>query len=168
MKKNIFAAIALIAFSTHAKDWTPSYQNDEMRGTAQKFLTLDSENSADFDFPYNGGSELSIVLRSKKTTLKKGQKPEELMPTEALLLISKGQFLCNSYGGCHVSVKFDQDKIKTYSMNEAADGSADVIFFSAPSGFIKNIKSHKQVIIEAEFYQEGKKQFKFNLDNYPG
>ncbi|MCP5566099.1 hypothetical protein NL300_06155 [Klebsiella pneumoniae] len=90
------------------------------------------------------------------------------MPTEALLLISKGQFLCNSYDGCHVSVKFDQDKIKTYSMNEAADGSADVIFFSAPSGFIKNIKSHKQVIIEAEFYQEGKKQFKFNLDNYPG
>lgn len=167
MKNLIFVAITLFASSAYAKDWTPSYQNDEMRGTAQKFSTLGSENSAYFDFPYDGGSELSIVLRSKKTNLKDGQKPEGLIPAEAMLLINKGPFLCNSYDDCHVSVKFGQNKIKRYSMNEATDGSADVIFFSPSSDFIKNIKSHKQLIIEVEFYQEGKKQFKFNIDNYP-
>lgn len=155
------------SFSTFASSWQVSYGNDEMRGTAQKFLQVTSENAVNFEFPYNGGSEMAILVRSKKVELKEGEKPEGLKPTEAMLMIEKGQFLCSSYNDCHISAKFDDGKIQTYPMVEAADASSDVIFFSSSSRFIKNLQSHKKVIIEAEFFQAGKKQFKFNIDGFP-
>jgi hypothetical protein len=170
MKKYLFlGATTFLLFpsvSSFANDWSAYFNNDEMRGTAQKFVRSVSDNSVDFDFPYNGGSQMTIVLRSKKVMLKEGQKPDNLKPTEAVLVMSKGQFLCNSFNDCHISVKFDDGKIQQYSMTEAADGSADVIFFENSASFIKNVSSHKKLIIEAEFYQAGNKQFKFDLTGY--
>jgi len=153
--------------SALSAEWSTRYKNDEMRGTARKFLQTVSDNSVDFDFPYNGGSKMAIILRSKNTELKEGQKAENLKPNEALLAISKGQFLCNSINNCKISAKFDNDKIQQYSMNEAGDGSADVIFFVNSSSFIKSLQNHKKLIIEADFYQSGPKQFKFDLEGYP-
>lgn len=164
MKRAIIATICLMATSTsQSADWHATYKNDEMRGTSTKFLQTDSDNSVEFDFPYSGGSNLTLVLRSKKTQLKKDQKPDDLPVTEALLIISKGQFSCSSYDGCSVSVKFDDGKIQKYSMSGAEDSSSDVIFFDKSSSFIKGVKSHKKMIIEASFFQEGDKQFKFDL-----
>lgn len=48
-------------------------------------------------------------------------------------------------------------------MSDAANGIVDVIFFNISSSFIKNIKTHEKLILEADFYQSGKKQFKFDL-----
>nr|WP_154926657.1 hypothetical protein [Pantoea agglomerans] len=162
----IFSSMIMCSFSASAADWITSYNNDEMRGTAQKFIQTESDNSVEFEFPYNGGSKMAIVLRSKKTELKEGQKPEDLQPSEALLVVSKGQFSCNSFNDCHVSVKFDGEKIQKFSMSESGNGNSDVIFFDQSSSFIKNLSSHKKVIIEAEFYQAGAKQFKFDLEGY--
>lgn len=156
------AGLMMSGFAFSA-EWHTSYKNDEMRGTAQKFVQTESDNAVDFDFPYNGGSKMAIVLRSVKTELKSGQKPESLPLTEAVIIISKGQFSCSSYNDCHVSVKFDDGKIQKYSMTEAADGSADVIFFDNSASFIKKVKNHKRLILEADFFQAGSKQFKFDL-----
>jgi hypothetical protein len=113
MKKVAFLVLGMmISGVAVSAEWHTSYKNDEMRGTAQKFSQTESDNAVDFDFPYNGGSKLTIVLRSKKTELKAGQKPESLPLTEAIIVISKGQFSCNSYDGCHVSAKFDDGKIQ--------------------------------------------------------
>ncbi|WBV23039.1 hypothetical protein [Pantoea piersonii] len=169
MKKMKITLLALslgFSFTSSAADWAVTYNNDEMRGTAQKFLQTQSDNDVEFDFPYNGGSKMAIILRSKKTELKEGQKAEDLKPTEAILAISKGQFSCHSFNDCHVSVKFDNDKIQKYSMSESGNGNSDVIFFDQSSSFIKNIQSHKKVIIEAEFFQAGAKQFKFDLEGF--
>lgn len=163
----IMATLLSVTSSAISAEWVTRYKNDEMRGTARKFLQTESDNSVEFDFPYNGGSKLSIILRSKNTELKDGQKPEDLKPTEALLVISKGQFICNSYSECKVSAKFDNGKIMQYSMTESGDGSSDVIFFDNSSSFIKNLQSHKKLIIEASFYQAGSRQFKFDLEGYP-
>lgn len=164
--KHLLCFIALMGLSQplFASSWVASYDNDEMRGTARKFLQNESSNDVQFDFPYNGGSKMVITLRSKKIELKSGQKPEDLKVTEALLSITKGQFICHSFNDCQVSVKFDDGKIQKYSMTEAGDGSSDVIFFDQSSSFIKNVQSHKNLIIEAEFYQAGSRQFKFDLD----
>jgi hypothetical protein len=159
----IVSCCLLTTMTATAADWLVSYKNDEMRGTAQKFIQTDSDNAVDFDFPYDGGSKMTIVLRSKKQTLKEGKTADKLPLTEAVILISKGQFSCNSYQGCSISAKFDDGKILKYSMTEAADGSADVIFVDNSASFIKNVKSHKKLIVEADFYQAGAKQFKFDL-----
>ncbi|MDU6539162.1 hypothetical protein [Mixta calida] len=163
---SVLAATLAFSYSAISADWTVRYNNDEMRGTARKFLQTESDNTVNFDFPYNGGSKMAIVLRSKKTELKNGQKAEDLKPNEALLVIDKGQFSCHSFNDCHVSVKFDNGKIQKYSMSESDDGSSDVIFFDQSSSFIKNIKSHKKLIVEADFYQSGSKQFKFDLEGF--
>ncbi|ELE9019834.1 TPA: hypothetical protein N5L20_000032 [Enterobacter kobei] len=164
MKKVAFLVLGMmISGVAVSAEWHTSYKNDEMRGTAQKFSQTESDNAVDFDFPYNGGSKLTIVLRSKKTELKAGQKPESLPLTEAIIVISKGQFSCNSYDGCHVSAKFDDGKIQRYAMSGAADGSSDVIFFDNSSSFIKNLKTHKKLILEADFFQSGSRQFKYDL-----
>ena len=164
MNKLLLSVALLLTFNASANEWKTSFSNDEMRGTAQKFIMLDSENSVNFDFPYSGGSTLTVILRSKKIKLKEGQKADDLKPTEALIVISKGQFICSSYNDCHVSIKFDEGKIQQYSMTEAADGSSDLIFFSGSANVIKNLQSHKKAIIEAEFYQSGREQFKFYID----
>ncbi|ECO0901770.1 hypothetical protein XS16_004315 [Salmonella enterica subsp. enterica serovar Newport] len=149
-----------VAFSS---DWHTYFKNDEMRGTAQRFIKSESDNVVNFGFPYEGGSKMEIVLRSKKTALRTGQKADSLPLTEAILVIRKGVFNCNPFNDCHVSVKFDNSKIQKYSMSGAADGVVDVIFFNNSSSFIKNIKTHKKLILEADFYQSGKEQFKFDF-----
>lgn len=163
--KKIFLFFMLITFSHLAlsAEWSTSFSSDEMRGTAQKFIQTESDNSVEFDFPYNGGSKMGLMLRSKKSQIKDGQKAEDLPLSEAILVISKGQFLCSSYGDCHVSVKFDDGKIQKFAMSPASGGRSDVIFFEDSKSFIKGIKSHKKLIIEADFYQAGPKQFKFDL-----
>lgn len=72
MKK--FAVIALgllVSGAVSAADWVVSYDQDEMCGTAQKFIQNESDNAVEFDFPYDGGSKMTLVLRSKKSELKK-------------------------------------------------------------------------------------------------
>ena len=66
IKLTIFSAIVMSSFSAAAADWITTYNNDEMRGTAQKFIQTESDNAVEFEFPYNGGSKMAIVLRSKK------------------------------------------------------------------------------------------------------
>lgn len=163
--KNTLIAVACLAFSSAAlaSGWTASYTSDEMRGTASKYVELASQNSVNFDFPYNGGSKLTVLLRSQKTTLKAGQEAKDLPLSEALLSIDKGQISCHSFNDCHVSVKFDDGKILKYSMSRAADGSSDVIFFNNSSSFIKNLKTHKKMILEVEFFRAGNRQFKFDI-----
>lgn len=109
---------------------------------------------------------MAIILRSKKEVLKDSQKAEDLKLEEVMLIISKGQYSCTSFDGCEISVKFDNDKIKKYKMNAAANGKSDVIFVSNSQDFIKNIEKHKKLIIEADFYQAGAKQFKFDLSGF--
>ncbi len=160
------AALLFIAVPTVVADWIVSYDNDEMRGTSTKFLQTDSDNTVNFDFPYNGGSSMTLVLRSKKTELKDGQKADDLKPAEAMLMISKGQFSCASIDGCSISVKFDSEKIQKYEVNTAANGRSDVLFIGNAPSFIKNIQTHKKLMLEANFYQAGPRQFKFNLEGY--
>lgn len=164
MKKILLTVIGLMAVAcANAGQWKESYQSDEMRGTSRKFVENSSVNSVDFEFPYNGGSSMSLVLRSNNTELKNNEKAEELPLSEAMLIISKGQFTCDSYNDCSISVKFDDEKIQRYSMSRSSSGSSDVMFIDDSRQFIKNIKSHNKLIIEAQFYRAGAKQFKFDL-----
>ncbi|EJJ8280621.1 hypothetical protein NKB77_004416 [Salmonella enterica] len=163
--KKVATLITGLMFSgvTFSSDWHAYFKNDEMRGTTQRFIKSESDNVVNFGFPYEDGSKMEIVLRSKKTVLGAGKKPDSLPLTEALLIIKKGTFNCNSFNYCHIFVKFDNGKIQKYSMSDPADGSVNVIFFNDSLLFIKNIKAHKKLILEAEFYQSGKKQFKFDF-----
>lgn len=131
--------------------WEYHQQEDKMRNQSTKYASLDSDNALSFDFPYNGGSMGELVLRNSP---KYGK--------DLMLQISKGQFMCNSYDGCYVHVKFDNQPIVQYEATESSSGRSDVIFIHNYGAFIQHLKQAKKVIIEAEFYQEGWKELEFS------
>ena len=86
--------------------WRFSESRDDMRQKEVHYASIKSTNAADFDFPYNGGARLEIVLR-------KGD-PGSGFGLDVLAIIEKGQFECSSYRGCTATVKFDDGKVETW------------------------------------------------------
>lgn len=139
------------------KFWNYSESKDEMRGETIKFAFNTSQNKADFDFPYAGGSNLHMALRK----VEKGN-------TDVILKISKGQFTCNSYDGCSATVKFDNLPIKEINLIESDNHSPDTLFIKTnkdANWFVAELKKNKVVTVELLFFQEGRRQFNFNVED---
>jgi hypothetical protein len=134
-----------------ASKWTYSEERDEMRGRTNKYAQLVSENEQEFDFPYNGGSHLNIFLQ-------KFQKPD----TEVLLRLEKGQFVCHSFTGGSVSVRFDGGPVRKFGCSETSDGDTSTIFLHPAGTFVAALKKSSKATVEAEFFQEGVRQFIFD------
>lgn len=131
--------------------WKYSEQNDEMRKSSEKTASVDSENTLDFAFPYNGGSTGTIEIRRSPS-----------YGFDVILSISKGQFVCHSFTGGHINVKFDDRPIEKFGCTSASDGSSNVIFFRTPQRMLAGLKNSKKTIIETEFFNEGSRQMTFN------
>jgi hypothetical protein len=131
-------------------NWSYSEDKDEMRGTATKYAQTDSENELDFGFPYDN-SHGTLMLRKR--------------PSDGLnvILSIKGQFICNSFEGETVAVKFDSGPIEHFGCNEAADGSPGYLFIEAPQKFVRKLRKAKKVIIEAQFFEHGRQQLTFDV-----
>lgn len=137
------------------ESWIYKNAKDEMRGQEAKFATTVSTNSVDFDFPYNGGSKLILTLR------KSGNE------TDVMVTVSKGQILCE-IRGCETAFKFDTGAVQTITMTEPDNHASDVLFVmhdKTEDKIINHLKTSKKLIIEVPFYQEGKKQFTFDVSS---
>jgi|GEM_PF-1076160 len=136
-------------------NWVYSESTDEMRGIDSRFASIDSDNQVQFDFPYDGGSNLRITLR-KKT----GESPE------VMFVVSKGQYSCDTISdNCYASIKFDNKAVENIALASTSDYSSDVLFIKYDTDineFIRSLSKAKAVIIELPFYQEGAQQFKFS------
>ena len=136
------------------KTWSLQTKQDEMDDSKSYWYSLQSDNYANFDFPYEGNSYLTITVRWMK---KYGY--------DVLLEITKGQMVGNEYNGTnYVRVRFDGGKVQKFYYNEPNDGSSNLVFLKKAHTFIEKCKSAKDIIIEQEFYQEGVHQFKFHVD----
>ena len=100
------------------KTWNYSTDTDEMNESKSRFASLVSDNTVNFDFPYQGGSSLSLIVRYMK---KYG--------TDVYIEISSGQFICNEYQGTNnVRVRFDDAAPINFSTNEPSDRRSDMLF----------------------------------------
>lgn len=144
-----------ITTTEQIKKWNYSTETDEMNDSKSRFASLTSDNSIEFDFPYNGGSTMYLTVRYMK---KYG--------TDVILKISSGQFLCNEYNGTnYVRVRFDDGAATKFNTLEPSDGSTDQLFLSNAKKFISLAKKAKIIKVEAPFYQEGNRVFTFSVDN---
>lgn len=135
------------------KNWQYETSKDEMRGIESKFATTVSTNTVDFDFPYNGGSKLILALR------KRG--PE----VDVMVSITKGQILCGTQN-CEAAFKFDGGAVQSITMSEPDSHASDLLFVAydkIESKIISQLKNSKKLVIEVPFYQQGKKQFTFDV-----
>lgn len=133
-----------------ASNWDYSEDKDKMTDKSRYFARCDATNEFHFNFPYDGGSTLSILVRKMD-----GE-------NEVMLEIDKGQF--NSADYSSVSMKFDDGKIHQYEFSEAADGSSNYIFLEGSSSIIARLKKAEKVKIEAPFFQEGRQVAEFNVE----
>jgi hypothetical protein len=113
--------------------------------------SIDSLNKLNLRFPYSGGVTGTLTLRKSP---KFGQ--------DIFLSVDKGQFRC-SFGGCTVSIKFDEGKIEQFSAVGPSDGSTNFLFLQPYKRLVERLRKAKRVIIEVEFYQEGLRQLDFDV-----
>jgi hypothetical protein len=137
--------------TAQASNWTYSEDIDAMRGTSTHFAITTSGATLDLPFPDNGGSTVQLILRSR---------PKDGL--SAIMQVSKGQILCNTLAGGHLTVKFDDKPVREFLCGEPSDGSNDTLFVLSQNAFVKALLRSQSVTIEAEFYQAGTKQISFN------
>lgn len=138
-------------------NWISNSSTDEMRGTKSQTTYTSSINKVNFEFPYSGGSNLNLMVRNNA-----GQK-------DVIITISKGQFLCGMIDGCEVNFKFDNHPVQSITMVESDSHDSDILFIKYPktaNNVIKKLKASQKLIIEPKFYQEGSKQFIFELSGF--
>lgn len=131
-----------------------SYTEDEDKMTSEKryFASCVSTNEIEFEFPYDGGSHFTLKVRN----MGKGN--------DIVLQVSKGQFMPGIGSTEYCRVKFDDGETVNYTYGSAADGSADVIFLENSSKFLGKLKTAKKLMIEAPFYDAGRKVIESNVE----
>lgn len=137
------------AAANNKYQWRYSEETDPMTSGKKYYAQIYSTTWLSFQFPYNGGSEVDFFIRNVQ-----GE-------NEAILRVSKGQFLTSFDSGKNVRIRFDQDQPITIGYNSASDGSTDVIFLDNPDEIIRHIKKSNSFLIEVAFYQEGNKHLEF-------
>jgi hypothetical protein len=135
--------------------WHYSVSEEKMTGGQRFLATIESTNTVNFDFPYNGSQNGSLILR---TDPRHGK--------DLMFQIQKGQIMCPSYQGCTVQVRFDDEKPVSYSANGPADNSSEVIFLSDYAQFLGKLKKAKRVRLSVNIFQEGAPVFEFDVAGF--
>lgn len=134
-------------------DWEYQEEIDEMTDKICYYAYITSENSVDFDFPYQGGSTLRFIIRDSPQYGK-----------DIYIRISSGQFNTN-YNGTKIKMRIDENPAITINCTEASDSSTDILCLKGYDKIIKLLKGAKTMKISAEFFSEGTRTFTFNVEN---
>ena len=135
-------------------NWEYSQDTDKMTSHVSYYAQSISNNEIDFKPPYDGGSKFNLTVRKRN-----GE-------NEVMLQVDKGQFMPNIADERMIKVKFDDGQPNEYSYNEASDGSSNIIFIESCQSLIKKLKTSKKLMIEAEFYEEGRKVIEFDVSGF--
>jgi hypothetical protein len=148
-KKTTPTAVAAVK-----SNWSYGENVDKMSGEVTKWAMADSINKVPMKFPYNGGSEATIIVYEKNVKI----------------YISKGQVMCSNYSGCTIRVKFDDEKAEDYLAVGPENGQHSYVYLGyAEAGgngakkFMDKLKTAKKVMVSLEMYQENEPVWEFNV-----
>ena len=125
---------------------------DEMTDKTTYYASIESENEVKFEFPYNGGSSLTLTIRDSPQYGK-----------NMYIKISKGQFN-SGFDGTNIKVRFDDKEPITVHCNFPSDYSTDLFFLANYNKLLNLIKDSKTMKINAEFFSEGTRTFTFKTE----
>jgi len=157
MKKTLVVAITLIALGIVVKSCTSSSAESTSKSTKPTeteitqniwkydssvsemgdkslFAEIEANEKVYMEFPYNGGSTGTLIVRSKN-----GKK-------SAMFIIDKGQ-IDTDYDGTYVRIKFDDEVPQKWSASGPSDNSSDVLFFNNETKLINKLKTTKKVVL---------------------
>lgn len=131
--------------------WSYSEDEDDIgRGTIY-FAEIESENTVNFGFPYNGEQHAKLIIRKQ---------PKDGL--NVLLMLDKAQFHCSFGDTCRINVKFAGKPVESFQMIESASSMTNVLFFRYAKNFVDQIQKSDETRIEASFYQEPLHTFIFD------
>lgn len=137
-------------------EWSIHENTDEMTDKTTKLASIMSHNTVNFDFPYNGGSRLSMHIREKENNV------------DVYFTINNGQFVCNEYMGTdEIVMRFGNEDAITYKTCESATGDSNYLFIRYTKDakqIINKCKIAKEIKVKAPFFQEGSRVFTFNIN----
>ena len=135
--------------------WSYDADADPMGKGSMHTAIVRSSNTFEFGFPYAGPQHATLTLRTHPRYGK-----------DVILSLERGQFLCSSYEGCSVLVRFDDAAPQEFSAGGPADNSTEVLFIRNYSRFISQMQKAKRVRISASVYQEGNPVFEFDVSGF--
>ncbi len=155
--QRIRAAEAAAAAETRrlAEKWTYSVSEDPMTSRKSKSATIESENTVNFDFPYQGSQRATLVIRDHPT-----------YGRDVILSIERGQLMCQSYRDCQIRVRFDEGKAETWNAAGPADNSSTAVFFRNQARFFQKLRAAKVLRLQVAVYQEGEPIFEFHVGGF--
>ena len=127
---------------------------DEMTDTKNVWASLKSDNYIEQEFPYEGDTYATIIIRYMK---KYG--------TDVILEIDRGQIVGIDVNATNfVSAKFDDAEPRKYYFDNAADMSTEQVFLRNAKDFINRCKSAKVIKVDIPMFQAGRPVFTFRVD----
>lgn len=142
------AAEAAKPAETAGPGWSYSTSEDKMRGATGRTATLASTDTLSLGFPY-GETTPELTIR---------QDPKFGFD---IYFTSEGQPQCDDYSNPTVSVKFDNEPVREWGCNRAADGSPGIVFFDSEKTLLAKLKTAKTMMVEVNYYDAGRQQFSF-------
>lgn len=136
--------------------WSYNQRKDDMaKGTVSE-ASVESENTVNFTFPYQGEQHGTLTLRTHPRWGK-----------SVIFSIRQGQIPCHSFsGGCKALVRFDDGKAVSYGADGPEDNSTETIFIRDYNGFVGRMTKAKTVKISVNVYQQGEPVFEFDVRNF--
>ena len=131
-------------------NWEYEVKEDKMDSKKSYYASCTSTNKVYFDFPYEGGSTFTLLVRNMNKT------------NEVLLFVSKGQFQTD-YDGSTGRIKFDDEEPFNITYTEPDSGSSTLVFLHPEKKIIQKLKTAKKVTIETRFFQDGKALAEFDV-----
>lgn len=145
------SASATPSNNSASSKWSYDSSKDQMRGTTTYYADIASDNELSLPFPYGGDNSGHLQIRKR--------------PTDGLRIIfhvDKGQILCHSFSGGHLSMKFDGAPVRSFPCSEPSDGDSEYAFIEAPARVLALLRKSRRTIVEADFYQAGRQQLTFD------
>lgn len=134
-------------------NWRYEEKTDEMTDQKIYFATCVSTNKEEFEFPYNGGSTLSIIIRNTGNQ------------NEVIFYLSKGIMNASmGMGNEYIQIRFDNAKAEKYVYASSANGSLEYAFPSHSQDIINKLKSAKTVKVEVPVFNTARTIFNFNTE----
>ncbi len=132
-------------------NWTYNSSTDEMSGKASHTARVNSTNTVNFSFPYQGEQHATLALRKH---------PRQ--GNDVLLLIERGQFMAHA-SGVQVLARFDDGAPMKLWATGPNDNSTTMLFIRGYPKFVALLKKAKVVKITTSVYNEGNPVFEFNV-----
>ena len=154
--------------------WSYRTITDEMDGTVTRVAAIQSANTVDFDFPYQGEQRATLVLSPQPGydgvifSVEKGQLPchDEMVEPIALEKLLGA----DPVPGCTVRVKFDDSGPYDVKATGVQDGANMLRLNPECCGLftdlVKRIQEAETVKIEVRAYDEGRTIFTFNVAGF--